>query len=127
MSVEDQNNELEVPSSKSVSRRRLMIALGFGAANLALLRKLPKVFKSSSSSSSSSSPVAVSASSTTTIPASTSSSTTLISDLPPVFDANSVVDPQGHTFELVISGGRVIDPESGFDGRAEIGLSLIHI
>jgi len=122
VSIEDQNNELEIPSSKSVSRRRLMIALGFGAANLALLRKLPKIFKSSSSSSSSSSPVAVSASSTTTIPASTSSSTTLISDLPPVFDANSVVDPQGHTFELVISGGRVIDPESGFDGRAEIGI-----
>jgi N-acyl-D-aspartate/D-glutamate deacylase len=27
-----------------------------------------------------------------------------------------------HTFELVLSGGRVIDPESGFDGTADVGI-----
>ncbi len=119
MSDEDQDNELKVPSSKAVSRRRLMIGLGFGAANLALLRKLPKIFRSSPSSSSS---LEMISASSTTVPASPSSTTTLIPDLPPIFDANSVVDPQGHTFEVVISGGRVIDPESGFDGKAEIGI-----
>ena len=120
MSDEDQDNELKVPNSKAVSHRRLMIGLGFGAANLALLRKLPKIFRSSPSSSSSS--VEMISASSTTVPASPSSTTTLIPDLPPIFDANSVVDPQGHTFEVVISGGRVIDPESGFDGKAEIGI-----
>ena len=43
-------------------------------------------------------------------------------ELPPVFDTDLVVDPEGHTFDLVISGGRVIDPESGFDAQAEIGV-----
>ena len=33
-----------------------------------------------------------------------------------------MVNPDGHTFDLVISGGRVIDPESGFDAQAEIGI-----
>ena len=30
--------------------------------------------------------------------------------------------PDGHTYERVIRGGRVIDPESGFDGVADVGI-----
>ena len=118
------NDEIEDPISpkpKSISRRRLMIALGFGAVNLGMLRKLPQLFKPDSTISTSS----PSPNTPTTTVASTPSTTTSPSaslELPPVFDADLTVDPEGHTFDLVISGGRVIDPESGFDAQAQICL-----
>jgi len=110
----DKNEDLIHPVSKSISRRRLLLAFGFGAANLGMLRKLPKLFNSSSTTSTSGASTTISSTPSTTIFTSP--------ELPPVFDVDSVVNPDGHTFDLVISGGRVIDPESGFDAQAEIGI-----
>jgi len=110
----DKNEDLIHPVSKSISRRRLLLAFGFGAANLGMLRKLPKLFNSSSTTSTSGTSTTISSTPSTTIFTSP--------ELPPVFDVDSVVNPDGHTFDLVISGGRVIDPESGFDAQAEIGI-----
>ncbi len=114
MPENDKNEDLIHPVSKSISRRRLLLAFGFGAANLGMLRKLPKLFNSSSTTSTSGTSTTISSTPSTTIFTSP--------ELPPVFDVDSVVNPDGHTFDLVISGGRVIDPESGFDAQAEIGI-----
>jgi len=119
------NDEIKDPISpgpKSISRRRLMIALGFGAVNLGMLRKLPQIFKPTPTIQTPSSTLASPATTTVTSAPSATTSSSLALELPPVFDTDLVVDPEGHTFDLVISGGRVIDPESGFDAQAEIGV-----
>ena len=42
---------------------------------------------------------------------------------PPVLTGNREPAPEdGHTYELVIAGGRVVDPESGFDHEADVGV-----
>ena len=46
--------------------------------------------------------------------------------LPPALSVGGVAPPpeppEDHVFDVVISGGRVIDPDSGFDGLANIGI-----
>ena len=36
--------------------------------------------------------------------------------------ARPVSDPTTHTFDIVVRGGRVMDPDSGFDGVADVGI-----
>jgi hypothetical protein len=36
--------------------------------------------------------------------------------------ATSVANPESHTFDVVVQGGRVIDPESGYDNVADVGI-----
>ncbi len=36
--------------------------------------------------------------------------------------ASPAPDPASHTFDLVVRGGRVMDPDSGFDGIADVGV-----
>ena len=36
--------------------------------------------------------------------------------------ARPVADPTRHTFDVVVRGGRVMDPDSGFDGVADVGI-----
>ena len=79
------NDEIEDPISpdpKSISRRRLMIALGFGAVNLGMLRKLPQIFKTAPTTETSSS-TAVSPATTTVASAPSSTSSSLALELPP--------------------------------------------
>ena len=99
-------------SSKKIGRRGFIITLGFGAAASALLRKLPG---KSNEGIPKVSPEKISLTPTTTstsLPKVSTSSHT--EELPNEIET---------VFETVISGGRVIDPDSGFDGIANIGIN----
>ena len=109
------------PPPPSNSRRRLLVALGFGAANVALLKSMSGGDSQSVELSSGGAPV-------TTIPSAGSSSSTTVVDRPlteppAMADAGPEVDPATHVFDVVISGGRVIDPMSGFDGLLDVGIN----
>src|SRR5258705_1580545 len=89
----------------SPGRRRLLLAMGFGAASAFALSKLSK----------SGAPTVVSkvnprgdASSSHTPSLSGTSTTTPL--------------PPDHVFDRVIAGGRVIDPETGYDRVANVGI-----
>lgn len=76
----------------SVDRRKLLLGLGFGAVNLALVRALP-------------------------------AGVARPSPIPPAsVDAAPPPPPAGHRYDLVVAGGRVMDPASGFDGVADVGI-----
>lgn len=105
--------ELNSGGQPPIDRRKLLFGLGFGAANIALLRQLgisdvdfvaPAVD-----------------------PTISTGDAAPVTTPPPVTDPPSL--PQAparpsddHLYDRVISGGRVIDPESGFDAIADIGI-----
>ncbi|MEO2125620.1 MAG: amidohydrolase family protein [Acidimicrobiales bacterium] len=115
---EEKTPSPETPQGeKALGRRRLLVGLGFGAANLALLRRLSPNQASPDTppgTPSSAQPVS------STVPPTPTSPLTI--SAPPVFDPAAVVDPVGHIFDTVITAGRVIDPASGFDAPAEVGI-----
>ncbi len=105
-------------------RRRFLIALGFGAATVAIGRSLPKEDTSvvEFDSTSPTTPPAggsdeVSATPTTTEPA------PVLTEPPALADAGPEVDLTTHVFDVVIRGGRVMDPMSGFDGPLTVGIN----
>lgn len=105
-------------------RRRLLIALGFGAATAAIGRSLPDDAATT---------VEVAAPRPTVPPVGESNesaaSTPTTTEPPPLeappalADAGPEVDLATHVFDVVIRGGRVIDPMSGFDGMLNVGLN----
>ena len=107
-----------------MARRRLLLALGFGATNVAVLRRL--------GSTSSADPEQRPGAPSEPAPDSASSTPVTVVSEPapepaepppvPVLDETSVrgVD---ESFDVVIAGGRVIDPASGFDAVATVGIS----
>jgi N-acyl-D-aspartate/D-glutamate deacylase len=104
-----------------VNRRKLLLALGFGAANLGLLRRLADPGGST---------VVRSAAPAGTADVTTTTSTTVtgigapaaqLGPAPVLDPAAEVVDP-AHVFDIVINGGRVMDPDSGYDAIANIGV-----
>lgn len=79
-------------SRVGVDRRKLLFGLGFGAVNLTLVRALPGAARRSS-------------------------------PVPPAsVEAAPAPPPPGHRYDLVVAGGRVMDPASGFDGVADVGI-----
>ncbi len=122
------------PTVGSVARRRLLLALGFGVTNVAVLRRF------GSGTGPGADPGAGSPSGTRTEPGDPepepappdtgSAPVTAVSepappDQPPeipVLDESAALGPD-HVFDLAIVGGRVIDPASGFDYVASIGVS----
>lgn len=99
----------------AVGRRRVVLGIGFGAALLALGRRLPGR-PHTEVAASSSSPFA-------SIPAAPRSTTTQTPD------PTSTTTPEeptttldNHLYDLVVAGGRVIDPETGFDAVAHVGI-----
>jgi len=99
-------------SSKMIGRRGFIVTLGFGVAASALLRKLPG--KSSTEISKVSSE-GISLPSTTT--------STSLPNISTSLNTEELPNKVETVFETVISGGRVIDPDSGFDGIANIGIN----
>jgi dihydroorotase len=97
------------PSSRrglpSPDRRRLLLALGFGAANAALLGQLPR--REDRTTAAAGGRDAAEADDR--------------GEPPALADAEPAPGP-GHTFQTVIAGGRVIDPASGFDRVAHVGI-----
>ena len=111
------------PTGGSLARRRLLLALGFGVTNVAVLRRL-RSRSTAVDEPEPDSPADPSA------PESPGSATASVVDEPappgepppvPVVD-ESARGTDG-PFDLAIVGGRVIDPESGFDFVASIGVN----
>jgi N-acyl-D-aspartate/D-glutamate deacylase len=88
----------------SQDRRKVLLALAFGGVNVLVLRNLPP-----SRSNDPLAPVAVGPSEPAVLPG---------------FDAPA---PQGHTFDVVLRGGRVMDPDTGFDSVADVGIDATTI
>ncbi len=99
-----------------MARRRVVIGIGFGAALLALGRRLPGRPDAGTATE----PATGSA----TIPAVPRSTTSRPPDPTTTAgqpdEATTTVDT--HRYDLVVAGGRVIDPETGFDAVAHVGI-----
>ncbi len=92
----------------SPNRRQLLVALGFGAASALALSKLPKSHKTA----------------VTNVQDRPTQSSGAKPGQPPTLagaDPNTV-PPADHVFDRVITGGRVIDPETGYDAVANVGI-----
>lgn len=92
----------------SPDRRRLLLALGFGAVNAGLLSQLPDGRRTTAAAGGDDP---------------TTPTTTPPTDVEP--PALAGADPQpaaDHTYDVVVAGGRVVDPESGFDRTAHVGI-----
>ncbi len=84
----------------SVDRRRLLVGMGFTAANVALVRALPAL---PSEGARWRRPTAVATE--------------------PVTVEGALGPPvPGHVHDVVVAGGRVMDPASGFDATADVGI-----
>ena len=82
----------------SQDRRKVLLALAFGGVNALVLRRLPssRVGSAPGASGGPSEPAVL-----------------------PGFDPPPT---EGHTFDVVVRGGRVMDPATGFDGVADVGI-----
>ena len=83
---------------QSQDRRKVLLALAFGAVNALVLRRLPSTRQ----------PDALAATAGPSEPA-----------VLPGFEPPT---PQGHAFDIVLKGGRVMDPASRFDRVADVGI-----
>lgn len=96
------------PGPPSPDRRRVLLTLGFAAANALTLTQLPRrrrtdaVATSGGGSTATTAPEALQA--------------------VPALEGAEAEPPAGHTFATVIKGGRVIDPDTGFDDVADVGI-----
>ena len=113
-------------AGEPVARRRLLLALGFGVTNVAVLRRLRGGEAQSATTTARAEIPEPSASA----PDDTTATTTVVSEpSPPDAPASiPVVDeasarPVDEPFDVAIIGGRVIDPASGFDTVASIGIT----
>lgn len=104
------------PDPGAITRRRVLLGLGFGAANLALLRRITKR-PPRLSATPATTPVSTSTTTSTTRPSATTAPA-----VPPVLDDSVKVSTDDHVHDTVIAGGRVIDPDSGFDAVAHVGI-----
>ena len=95
----------------SISRRNLLIGAGFGAVNVAIIGKLVTDGDHSSTASSSGDRPTVTVKGARTDPVG-----------PASVDGAAPPPPAGHVFDRVITGGRVIDPDSGYDAVANVGI-----
>jgi N-acyl-D-aspartate/D-glutamate deacylase len=94
--------------SSPISRRNLLLGAGFAAVNVAVIAKLA-ADRDHSPSSTPTSRVQVKGERT---PPTT----------PPSIEGAAASPSADHVFDRVISGGRVIDPDSGYDAVANVGI-----
>ncbi len=92
----------------SLQRRRLLIAGAFGAASVLTLRGIPR-------------DVAAARSTPRKAPPETPTTTKARTEPPALEGAPAQPGPQ-HTYDVILAGGRVIDPDSGFDGTLDVGI-----
>lgn len=104
-------------SRPAVDRRKVLLALGFTTANVAVLRNLGLADRGTADAAGSGAAGAASG------PAATPSTTTSIPPgEPPVLVGAEPAPASSFVHERVIANGRVIDPDSGFDGIAHVGI-----
>jgi len=110
-------------------RRRFLIALGFGAATAAIGRSLPedgrRVVEVEPADTPNPAAGGSAEAATGEAPAgeATPEPPEVLTEPPALADAGPEVDLATHVFDVVIRGGRVIDPMSGFDGVLAVGLN----
>ncbi len=118
------------PSGGSIARRRLLLALGFGATNIAVIRRLratgspePELNLESQTANNPDSQ------SSQTSQASTSTTVQVVSEPQPPTEIPQIPVLEGaapqdlnRVFDTAIIGGRVINPETGFDHLANVAL-----
>ena len=107
------------PNLSSRARRRFLVALGYGTANVALASAVGWRARSQPHSGSAvggTDPAGPSTSRLVDLTASIGQTE------PPPLDGAAPAPGADHTFELVVANGRVIDPGSGFDAVANVGL-----
>ncbi|MYL04856.1 MAG: hypothetical protein F4011_11835, partial [Acidimicrobiaceae bacterium] len=117
------------PTVGSIARRRLLLALGFGVTNVAVLRRFGSDTGPGSGSLSDSTGPGDPAAAPESPDAGPAPATAVAEPAPsedppeiPVLDESAARGPD-HLFDLAIVGGRVIDPASGFDFVASIGVT----
>jgi N-acyl-D-aspartate/D-glutamate deacylase len=91
-----------------MARRRLLVAGGLGGLSYVVLRSTPDGVTTRTSTAAADAP-------TTTV-------VVREPDAPPALAGAEPAPGRDHTFDVVILGGRVIDPETGFDARADVGI-----
>jgi hypothetical protein len=90
----------------SPDRRRVLLTLGFGAVGAAALSQLPRTAPRHGA---------------IVLPGGVDTSDVAVAETPAL--AGAEAEPgAGHTYATVITGGRVIDPETGFDDIANVGI-----
>ncbi len=107
-------------------RRRILVALGFGAATAGIGWKLPGASGVLDGPTAADVDLTSAGTAETGTEITTPSSTIPVSTLdepPAMADAGPEVNLATHVFDVVIRGGRVIDPMSGFDGVINVGLN----
>ena len=120
------------PEGPPIARRNLLLALGFGASTLAVLRRLGAA-EPGSAGAETAGPAGAGAARpeqsgpapTTTKPRTGTGTTTVPEAGPPeapVVDPAAAVTDPNHVFDAVVTGGRVMDPASGFDYTAALGI-----
>ncbi len=105
-------------SSPLIDRRKVLLALGFGATNVAALRGLGTTGASPGQPSDTSDPRA---GPSTTVTVTSEPGDAVVSEPASIPGATAQTDP-GHVFDVVISNGRVLDPQSGYDQVANVGI-----
>ena len=96
------------PASPAISRRTLLLGAGFGLANVALVGALVVDDGGSKSASTASRARVV-------------VKGERVQHAPPAIDG-AKPPPEGHVFDRVITGGRVMDPATGYDQVADVGI-----
>lgn len=91
----------------SPNRRRVLLTLGFGALNAAVLSRIDSEQRRSIA--------------TATTPGNDGAAAAE-AQAPPALEGAAPAPAASHTYETVIAGGRVMDPESGFDQVANVGI-----
>jgi N-acyl-D-aspartate/D-glutamate deacylase len=95
-----------------ISRRKLLIGAGFGAANLAVIAKLATARDASTSSGK---------------PPTVTVGGDRVAPRAPSLTDSPAPPPAGHVFDRVIKAGRVMDPDTGYDQIANVGIDGNHI
>lgn len=98
-------------------RRRLLLTLAFGGVNAAALSRLPR-----SRATPAASPRSGTVAPSTPDGPSRGSYTRPDPPPEPATIEGASAQTADHTFDLVIKGGRVMDPDSGFDAVADVGI-----
>jgi dihydroorotase len=93
-----------------MARRRLLVAGGLGGLSYVVLRSSPDGVTSRASTA-----AAGPAGPTTTVQVREP-------EAPPAIEGAEPAPGADHTFDLVILGGRVVDPDTGFDATADVGI-----
>ncbi|MCP5025084.1 MAG: amidohydrolase family protein [Actinomycetia bacterium] len=108
------SDETPPPRQPAIDRRKFLLATAFGGTSIGLLRILGAGPQRPTSTVSSGATTILAPSTSTTLPP---------SNVAPPAMASAAPQPGAeHSYGIVLAGGRVIDPASGFDGLAHVGI-----